>query len=83
MRITNDGVRLYGDNGGAGTGTLFAVYSFLEEQLGVIWSEPGDAGIAFKRQLKPSLTTGEFSWTPELAFRKIRQTYRSRPARST
>jgi hypothetical protein len=33
-------------------------YSFLEEQLGVTWIEPGNPGMAFKRQAKLNLKPG-------------------------
>ncbi|MFT5469571.1 MAG: hypothetical protein ACI8UO_004692 [Verrucomicrobiales bacterium] len=78
--ITAEGAWFYGDASGAGTGTLFAVYSFLEEHLGVTWIEPGDDGIVFQKQSQLNLKPGESSWVPELVFRKIRQTYRKRPA---
>ncbi len=78
--ITARAAWFYGDTSGAGTGALFAVYSFLEEQLGVTWIEPGDAGIAFKRRSTLNLKPGKYRWAPELTFRKIRQTYRQRPA---
>lgn len=56
--ITAEAAWFYGDTSGAGTGTLFAVYSFPEEQLGVTWIEPGNPGIAFKRQAKLNLKPG-------------------------
>ncbi|MEX2605729.1 MAG: DUF4838 domain-containing protein, partial [Kiritimatiellia bacterium] len=62
-----------GDTTGYVHGTLFAVYSFLQEQLGITWIEPGDEGIVVKEKPSLLLETGSFSWTPELVFRKIRQ----------
>lgn len=76
--ITPRAVYFYGTTDGAGTGTLYAVYSFLEEQLGVTWIEPGDGGIVFERQSQFDFKLGEYSWVPKLMFRKIRQTYRKR-----
>jgi hypothetical protein len=58
---------------GEGTnGDLFAVYSFLQQQLGVHWVEPGDDGIAFTPSKTLALTAGEFNWVPKLQMRKIR-----------
>ncbi|OGV54649.1 MAG: hypothetical protein A2017_19205 [Lentisphaerae bacterium GWF2_44_16] len=55
------------------TGTLSAVYNFLENELGVHWIEPGDKGIIYremkKLELKPS---GIFSWVPKFQQRHIR-----------
>ena len=62
-----------GDTARAGDGALFAVYSFLQAQLGVTWIEPGDEGIVLKENSTLRLETGSFSWTPTLVFRKIRQ----------
>jgi hypothetical protein len=57
---------------GYGRGGLFAVYAFLEQQLGVRWIEPGDRGIGFTPRDQLTLTLGSFSWRPELALRKLR-----------
>ena len=54
------------------TGTLFAVYCFLEKELGVKWIKPGDQGIFFNDRESVSLQTKEFSWTPPLIQRNIR-----------
>ncbi|MCK5805241.1 MAG: DUF4838 domain-containing protein, partial [Lentisphaeria bacterium] len=63
---------LYGDNFKTRRGVLYAVYCFLEEQLGVRWIEPGDRGIAFKEQPQLTLRVGESSWRPKLGKRSIR-----------
>ncbi len=55
-----------------GYGAQFAVYSFLNEQLGVDWTEPGDEGIVYKKMSPLALQSGSYNWTPELMFRKIR-----------
>ncbi len=46
------------------TGTLFAVYDFLDKQLGVRWIAPGNAGIVLTQENKPELQEGFFSWNP-------------------
>ncbi len=74
--IEDEGAWFYGDRERYGDGARFAVYAFLEEQLGVRWLEPGDAGIAFKEQATLQLTTGAYEWVPQLVFRKIRQSIR-------
>lgn len=69
--IASDEAHLYGD-AYPRHGVEFAVYAFLEEQLGVRWIRPGDAGIGYTRRSPLMLTVGAFSWTPELEMRKIR-----------
>jgi hypothetical protein len=54
------------------TGTLFAVYCFLEKELGIKWIKPGDQGIFFNRMESVSLSEKEASWTPSLIQRNIR-----------
>lgn len=46
------------------TGTLTAVYDFLEKQFGVLWSEPGAAGICFPEGARAVMRTGSGSWHP-------------------
>lgn len=70
--VAQDGTYLYGDDLGGRCGTLYAVYCFLEEQLGVRWIEPGDRGTAFKEQAQLTLRVGESSWRPKLGQRSIR-----------
>lgn len=74
--ITPRGAWFYGDQDGYGDGARFAVYEFLESQLGVTWIEPGDRGIAFEPAGRLHLTVGRFGWKPKLVFRKIRQSIR-------
>jgi len=71
--ITPNGAWFYGDTAGYGTGAQYAVYSFLEDQLGVHWIEPGDEGIAYKKMSPLALRDGAFNWIPQLVFRSIRQ----------
>jgi hypothetical protein len=90
-RITPAGIWLYGDDTlnvtaptdaatavryENRTGTLFAVYEFLEQNLGVRWIEPGDAGIAFEKRTSFSFTPGAGAWNPGLNQRHIRSGYR-------
>ena len=52
------------------TGTLFGVYDFLEKQLGVLWIEPGDAGIIRKRTPALTLKLRSGSWNPGRLFQR-------------
>jgi len=72
-RVTAEAAWFYGNGDRGEPGTLAAVYDFLERQLGIRWIEPGDAGIAFKKQHPLTLTTGRHAWTPKLMQRTIRQ----------
>jgi len=70
--LTENAAYFYGNDAGEKRGTEFAVYCFLERQLGVRWVEPGDGGIAFRKQYPLVLKTGEFSWIPALKIRSLR-----------
>ncbi len=60
------------------TGTLFAVYDFLEKELGILWLEPGDDGIVYPSTAKLKLAAGSGSWSPGgLIQRQIRTGYSS------
>ena len=87
--IKNQSVYLYGDdkiekqssdrkktviNKYNRTGTLFAVYDFLYNELGVRWIEPGDKGIIYKKQVLTGLSDRFYSWTPKYSFREFRMT---------
>jgi hypothetical protein len=54
------------------TGTLSAVYSFLENELGIRWIKPGDEGILFTAKTIVTMPDKEFSWHPSLVQRNIR-----------
>lgn len=58
------------------TGTLFAVYEFLETALGIRWVEPGDAGIVYVSQPVLALREGRGVWVPQLVQRHMRQAYK-------
>lgn len=53
-------------------GTLYAVYGFLQDQLGIRWTAPGDDGIVCTPTNALVLRTGEYNWTPALRYRSIR-----------
>ncbi len=58
------------------TGTLFAVYDFLEKELGVLWLEPGEKGIVHPSEPVLKLTAGNGAWSPgALIQRQIRSGY--------
>lgn len=57
------------------TGTLFAVYNLLEDQFGVKWICPGDAGIAYQPQPVFTLKEERSDWKPALQQREIRPGY--------
>ena len=54
------------------TGSLFAVYDFLEKELGIKWIKPGDEGVFYTKPPAVSLPEKLSSWTPELKQRNIR-----------
>ncbi|MBT5058806.1 MAG: hypothetical protein HOM68_19850, partial [Gemmatimonadetes bacterium] len=61
-------------------GTLFAVYLFLEEQLGVRWLEPGEAGIVAppRSELRFPITTQ--SWQSPFTYQRNLRSYAWRGA---
>ncbi|MBN1671500.1 MAG: DUF4838 domain-containing protein [Kiritimatiellae bacterium] len=54
------------------TGTLFAVYDFLEYELGVHWVGPGDEGIVYRPLPRIQLPPKSHAWVPRLKKRHIR-----------
>jgi hypothetical protein len=54
------------------TGTLFSVYDFLYNELGVRWIRPGDDGIIYKEKEKLNLNNKSFSWNSDYSFRILR-----------
>lgn len=66
--VRSDATYFYGDKDGKGH--VFAVYSFLEDALGVRW--PGGTDIAFKPLNPVKVTQTEGTWIPELRQRLIR-----------
>ena len=60
---TDKALYFWGDDAAAAgqrCGTLFAVYGFLGEVLGVKWVRPGDSGIVYTRSMKAIIPDG---WT--------------------
>lgn len=74
--ITPDAAYFYGDQN---NGVLFAVYDFLENELGVRWPGPGD--IAFKPQDRLRIRNLKGRWYPILNLRGIRY-YKDRTAQN-
>ncbi|MFA7096388.1 MAG: DUF4838 domain-containing protein [Gammaproteobacteria bacterium] len=72
-----DAAYLYGHE--AGLSLLYAVYGFLEEQLGVRWIMPGDNGIAYEKQSVLNLVPGARTFRPELRQRQMRSGVQVRP----
>jgi len=54
------------------TGTLFAIYDFLYNELNVRWTEPGDQGIFYIEQKNLDLKNKKFTWYPTISFRYFR-----------
>lgn len=59
------------------TGTLYAVYDFLQDQLGVRWLWPGETGTVIPTA--PTISVGEIDIheVPQIKQRKLRVTVRS------
>ena len=57
-----DTVYFWGDDKGASSfawyGSLFAVYRFLNEAYGILWTAPGDDGIVFRPGAEPKTADG-------------------------
>ena len=70
--VAEDATHLYGDDAKGRRGAPYAVYCFLEQQLGVRWIEPGERGTAFRERKQLTLQVGEFSWRPKVGRRWIR-----------
>ena len=56
-------------------GTLFAVYFFLEAELGVRWVEPGDAGISYERQQQLELSPKRRVWRTHCPYQRRIRSY--------
>ena len=50
------------------TGTLFAVYNFLENELGVHWYEPGDNGIIYNKMPAIRIPVKSHSWISHFQY---------------
>lgn len=61
------------DSRNTSTGTMSAVYNFLENELGILWIRPGDEGIVYKPQNKIDLPDKkEHSWVMPLVMTGVR-----------
>ncbi len=67
----------------ARTGTLFAVYLFLEKELGVKWIKPGDDGTVFTPHKALTLKIGKMNWIPKLTMRIVRPGYGSKTVKGS
>lgn len=54
------------------TGTLYALYNFLENEFGFKWIKPGDEGTFYTKSQSFTLPSKEFTWKPPLLQRNIR-----------
>jgi hypothetical protein len=57
------------------TGTLFAVYNFLENELGVHWFEPGDDGIVYTKINVLDLKPKSDSWISHFLYSRGMRSY--------
>ena len=56
-------------------GTLFAVYDFLERELGVRWLEPGEDGTLYGTRQLLRLLVGSHRWVSHFAFQRNLRSY--------
>ena len=64
------------DSRNTSTGTMSAVYNFLENELGILWIRPGDDGIIYKQQPVVELPDKkEHSWIMPLIMTGVRTYY--------
>lgn len=54
------------------TGSLFALYNFIEKELDVTWLKSGENGIFYTKKISKSLKNKEVSWLPSFIQRNIR-----------
>lgn len=67
-RVLNEALDLLANR----TGTLFSVYWFLENELGIRWTKPGDEGIFHTKRKSVLVRLKTFKWIPELKQRHFR-----------
>jgi hypothetical protein len=76
IRTSGNVLLLAGDDGGskrnARTGTLWAVYDFLQDQLGCRWIWPGEIGRVVPRRRTVTVGNLDIRETPRIKIRHIR-----------
>ena len=61
------------DSRNTSTGTMSAVYNFLENELGILWIRPGDEGIVYRQRAVIDLPDKkEHSWVMPLVMTGVR-----------
>lgn len=68
VKTLNNTLYLAGD---VPRGALYAVYSFLQKQLGVRWFWPGDDGEYITKRSKYDLPELNYTYTPSFRFREM------------
>jgi hypothetical protein len=63
-------------------GTLFAVYDFLERELGVRWLEPGEDGVMYAERERLEIPVGAHRWVSHFAYQRNLRSYAWRGADS-
>ncbi|MBO5761893.1 MAG: DUF4838 domain-containing protein [Lentisphaeria bacterium] len=66
-------ISLFNSFSSSRTGTLYAVYDFLNNVLKIRHLEPGEKGIAYKKQAVLTLPVSKKSWRSSLEFRGMRE----------
>lgn len=61
-------------------GTVYAVYDFLEQRLGVRWLEPGDEGVVAEPRAELRLQPGEGRWRSPFDYQRNLRSYAWRGA---
>jgi len=78
VKTVGDALILAGDDGGgrknARAGTLWAVYDFLQDQLGCRWIWPGEIGRVVPRRRTVRVGDLDIQETPQIKVRKFRAT---------
>jgi hypothetical protein len=79
VKTTDDALILAGDDGGSKsaprTGSLWAVYDFLQDQLGCRWIWPGEIGRVIPRRTTVTVAVGiDIHETPKIKIRGFRTT---------
>ncbi len=71
--VKEDHSEIFLSQGETRCGSMSAVYAFLENELGVRWLRPGDAGIAYETRNTLNLPESrDFKWAMEYAMTGVR-----------